>query len=295
MIGSDPSSPRDDAPRRGGLSTSYYGAIESGVGRPRTVVLTDEDEHVANRWLCPFCTLRECMYSSLYVRMSVRISTFYRWMFVGVAATAFLVLTSSTVSVVTQSTARTATFSSVEPLSLSASNEYGDTKAGKFAYPFLDNALLAEPYKTATFDVENAMSGCEYTWSITQLATGDVIDSGISESSSFSSSAFKSVGEYTLSIAENNCDDDSYARTSDTTVNNEMTRAVSSMLLTRVGCCAQVWVKYVRRELSTLTVSDREAFLDAFSTLWKVQMMQLMSVLIIASLNVIIGVASGEY
>jgi hypothetical protein len=31
-----------------------------------------------------------------------------------------------------------------------------------------------------------------------------------------------------------------------------------------------VWVKYVRRELSTLTDSDRDAFLDAFSTLWNV-------------------------
>jgi hypothetical protein len=32
----------------------------------------------------------------------------------------------------------------------------------------------------------------------------------------------------------------------------------------------QVWVKYVRRELTSLTDSDRTSFLDALSTLWKV-------------------------
>jgi hypothetical protein len=32
----------------------------------------------------------------------------------------------------------------------------------------------------------------------------------------------------------------------------------------------QVWVKYVRRELMSLTEDDREAFLNAFNTLWKV-------------------------
>lgn len=83
---------------------------------------------------------------------------------------------------------------------------------------------------------------------ISLAPSGDALDSGVSDDGSFSSTAFEAVGEYSLSVSESGCDDSSYARTYSTSV----------------------WVKYVRRELMTLTDADRETFLNAFSTLWKV-------------------------
>jgi hypothetical protein len=77
---------------------------------------------------------------------------------------------------------------------------------------------------------------------------GNEVNSGTSTDGSFSTSNFKTVGEYSVSIAESGCDDSHYTRSLD----------------------KSVWVKYVRRELSTLTDADREAFLNAFSTLWTV-------------------------
>jgi hypothetical protein len=81
-----------------------------------------------------------------------------------------------------------------------------------------------------------------------EASTGQVIDAGVSDSSNFTSSAFETVGQYTLSVSESGCDDDNLGRSVE----------------------QSVWVKYVRRELMSLTVADRETFLDAFSTLWKV-------------------------
>jgi hypothetical protein len=107
--------------------------------------------------------------------------------------------------------------------------------------------LLASPYKTTTFAITNTQSGCQYAWSITDLA-GEGIDSGISTDGSFATSDLKTVGQYSLSVVESDCDDADYERTVDQTL----------------------WVKYVRRELSSLTDDDRESFLNAFSTLWKV-------------------------
>lgn len=134
-----------------------------------------------------------------------------------------------------------------DALSFTASNEYGDTKSSKFAYPFLDDALLAEPYKTALFAITNAGQGCSYGWSITDSAES-ILDSGVTDDASFETSEFKTVGQYILSVTESDCDDISFARVAE----------------------QKIWVKYVRRELTTLTDDDREAFLDAMSTLWEV-------------------------
>jgi hypothetical protein len=83
-------------------------------------------------------------------------------------------------------------------LTLSASDEYGDTSASKFSYPFLskssmqfpvklcyvrlheyasaDDALLASPYKATTFTIGNTESGCQYAWT----AAGSFVDIRIS-------------------------------------------------------------------------------------------------------------------
>jgi hypothetical protein len=134
-----------------------------------------------------------------------------------------------------------------DSLTLSASDEYGDTSASKFPYPFLVGALLASPYKTTTFSVTNAGTGCVYKWAVRDL-DGNVVDKGTATTATFSTSELKTVGEYTVSVAESNCVDTDDSRT----VNQS------------------VWVKYVRRELSSLTDADRETFLNAFSTLWTV-------------------------
>lgn len=54
----------------------------------------------------------------------------------------------------------------VTGLEIKASDEYGDTSLNKFAYPFLDGALLASPYKTTTFTLSNTQATCQIAWSI---------------------------------------------------------------------------------------------------------------------------------
>jgi hypothetical protein len=151
----------------------------------------------------------------------------------------------------TDSTSSSVSTSVADALLLSAADDYGDTSANKFPYPFLTNSLLATPYKTTTFTVSNpAGSDCVYNWVIRDTA-GQAVDKGkvTDGSNAFSSSNLKSVGQYTLSVAESDCaGTDTTDRTVDTTL----------------------WVKYVRRELTTLTDEDRETFLDAFATLWQV-------------------------
>jgi hypothetical protein len=149
-------------------------------------------------------------------------------------------------------TAITPASSSMEALVISASNEYGDPSVSMLPYPFLQDALLAEPYKQTTFTISNTQSGCSYTWSITDSTGGVVQVNGGFTKGQLTTSSLRTVGEYSLSVSESGCDDSSYART-----------------LTK-----SVWVKYVRRELSSLTDSDRETFLDALSTLWKVDTLQ---------------------
>jgi hypothetical protein len=116
-----------------------------------------------------------------------------------------------------------------------------------FVFVFPADALLASPYKTTTFEITNPGSSCQYTWSIADI-DGNEVDHGTASMSSFSTSKLTTTGEYSLKVQESGCTD----------ANTDRNMAKT------------VWVKYVRRELSTLTESDREAFLDAFSTLWTV-------------------------
>jgi hypothetical protein len=128
-------------------------------------------------------------------------------------------------------------------LSVSVSNEYGDYMSNMFDYPFLDDALLVEPYRETTFTVANADSSCSYSWAIKSKGSTD--DSGTSDDGVFTST-LEDVGTYTLKITED-CDSGSSSSLEKT-----------------------IYVKYVRRELSSLTDTDREDFLDAFHTLWEV-------------------------
>ena len=138
-------------------------------------------------------------------------------------------------------------FRSDDELSVTACNEYGDTSSGKSGYPFMEDAILLEPNRDNYVNITEIVSGCKYDWILTGPSAYPVDDqdiySGHTEVGQLTV-APKIVGKYNLSISES-CD-------------NEAGR---TLLQT-------VWVKYVRRELSTLTDSDREEFLDAFATLW---------------------------
>lgn len=134
-------------------------------------------------------------------------------------------------------------------LDVIAYNEYGDTSAGKASYPFLADSILLEPSRDNSINITSISDGCKYDWVLTgpsELPVGDqYIYSGSTTEGSLVV-APKTVGTYSLSISESCSGSD------------ERTLA------------KKAYVKYVRRELSTLTNEDREAFLDAFATLWTV-------------------------
>jgi len=127
-----------------------------------------------------------------------------------------------------------------------------------FSYPFLDSSYLMEPLRenTVAVDIEDessycsgssmASSSCHLSWSLTGVKDSSNVISGCSDSNTFTITP-PSTGQYSLAISFQ-CADASYAE---------------------VGTYS-VWVKYVRREVRTLTDDDREEFLDAFRTLWDV-------------------------
>ena len=127
-----------------------------------------------------------------------------------------------------------------EVMNIEVTNEYGDYMSQLFDYPFLEHALLLEPYRKTTFTITNSESDCDYDWSL----TGDEFQAeGTSDSGAFESMAEK-PGKYLLAINE--------------TCSSSITRELEQ----------DVYVKYIRRELTSLTIKDREDFLDAFHTLW---------------------------
>ena len=130
----------------------------------------------------------------------------------------------------------------------SISNEYGiwDSSA-MLPYNFLTDALLVEPYKESTIILADPYSGCSYDWSIMKTNNETNKYDGTSTDGHIVLT-LDAVGQYTLTVSES-CGD------------------VSSL---RRQLSISVWVKYVRRELSTLNDVDREEFLDAFYTLWTV-------------------------
>jgi hypothetical protein len=127
---------------------------------------------------------------------------------------------------------------------LSVSNEYG-LYDPKFImnYTFLLDSFLVEPYKESTIVLDSARTGCFYDWSFTKVSNGVIVSSGTSKDG-YIRVTLETVGEYYL-VVLGGCGVKEYLNIS-------------------------VWVKYVRRELTTLNDIDREEFLDAFHTLWTV-------------------------
>lgn len=130
----------------------------------------------------------------------------------------------------------------------SVSNKYGVWNPTEMlSYPFLLDALLLEPYKETAIVLATPISGCTYNWYFTDVNNDTISSRGISTNGTIVTTLY-SAGEYILTASEN-C---TYISDSE----RQLTKSV--------------WVKYVRRELSTLQTSDREDFLDAFYTLWTV-------------------------
>lgn len=129
-------------------------------------------------------------------------------------------------------------------LGISIANEYSSTGNTMFPYPFLNNSLLIEPYRDHTMTVTGLDSDedCEYDWMMKGGKTDAEVVSGTTRGGT-STVSVNTTGMYTLQLVST---------------------------CTGEGTMANVWVKYVRRELMSLTEDDREEFLDALSTLWQV-------------------------
>lgn len=124
------------------------------------------------------------------------------------------------------------------------SNEYSNNGKKMFSYPFLEHASLMEPFRDNTVTVTGFDISCNAPkWTFARVDGGLAVEShGTIEEGSIEFIVVpKSTGQYTLEIIQA-CSDFYVAKT--------------------------VWVKYVRREISTLTDEDREEFLDAFYELW---------------------------
>ena len=132
-------------------------------------------------------------------------------------------------------------------------NEYSSTGKTMFPYPFLEGALLLEPHRESTVTMFGA-SSCALQWTLTpsspQLDPSHAQSGSTNGNDNHLLNVFyitpTKTGQYLLTVIDS-CSSDSGYRFTQT-----------------------VWVKYVRRELQSLTENDRMEFLDAFHTLWDV-------------------------
>lgn len=131
----------------------------------------------------------------------------------------------------------------------SVSDSYGIRNATNMpTYAFLVDSVLVEPYKETIIRLTDPIFGCSYEWYFNDTS-GFAIVNGTSTDGNIAVTLRK-AGKYSLFVSEK-CDD--------------VLDSTSSRRLDK-----NVWVKYVRRELSSLNEEDRENFLDAFYTLWTV-------------------------
>jgi hypothetical protein len=132
-----------------------------------------------------------------------------------------------------------------------ATNEYSSRVTHKmFPYPFLEDGVLVEPYKPTKITI-NGINGNTFYWSIVNVKDPSIAFHGEALECLDFTVTLTVVGEYLLTVEESF---DGY-------------RDVYRMRALK----QPLWVKYVRREISTLTDDDREEFLDAFRVLWDIQ------------------------
>jgi hypothetical protein len=130
--------------------------------------------------------------------------------------------------------------SSFSTLTISVEREYKSDSV-MFPYPFLDNAFLMEPYReNKVFVGCGGNDMCSFSWTLL-TDEGVAALSGRADDPVFTVTPVK-TGRYSLVVDSG-----------DGNVNSFI-----------------IWVKYVRRELQSLTESDRNEFLDALRVLWDV-------------------------
>lgn len=131
--------------------------------------------------------------------------------------------------------------SSPLPLDFTALNFY-QARDGKPAqdYPWLKNIKLIEPYRNTTLAVTYPREGIDYRWEI-RAGTDLSSEADIRETGAEVVVALTKVDENVITLLEVNATDQTVERSLDETV----------------------MVKYVRREIRTLTQPDREELLDA--------------------------------
>ena len=137
---------------------------------------------------------------------------------------------------------------SVNALTISSvSNVYGIWDVTRMLpYSFLENSYLVEPYRETVLKIDDYNTYCPITWIITN-GTGFASSSGTTLDGNMTI-ILTAVGEYSFTAVEK-CG-----------VPTKSDRYLNEV----------IWVKYVRREISSLNDLDREEFLDAFRTMWTV-------------------------
>ncbi|CAN0234756.1 unnamed protein product [Pylaiella littoralis] len=136
----------------------------------------------------------------------------------------------------------------VRPLSFEALNFYHarDGKPG-LDYPWLRDVKLIEPHRETTLSVSSPRDGYEYIW---EVRGGDADEADLHTTASGAEAVV------ILTIL-----DDNVIRLKEVNSEGTVVRRLDEMVM----------VKYVRREIRTLTDEEREELLDAMFTLWEVK------------------------
>ncbi|CAM9421765.1 unnamed protein product [Ectocarpus sp. 6 AP-2014] len=140
------------------------------------------------------------------------------------------------------------TVEEVAPLSFQALNFY-HIRDGKPAqdYPWLQDVKLVEPHRETTLSVASPRDGYDYIWEVR---------SGNTDDTEVRASARGAEALITLTIL-----DDNVITLKEVNSDGEIMRQLDELVM----------VKYVRREIRTLTDDEREELFDAMFTLWDVR------------------------
>ncbi|CAB1105720.1 unnamed protein product [Ectocarpus sp. CCAP 1310/34] len=146
----------------------------------------------------------------------------------------------SLVDIVTSSAETTGTVEEVAPLSFQALNFY-HIRDGKPAqdYPWLQDVKLIEPHRETTMSVSSPRDGYDYIWEVR---------SGDTDNTKVRASARGAVVLITLTIL-----DDNVITLKEVNSDGEIMRQLDELVM----------VKYVRREIRTLTDNEREELFHA--------------------------------
>ncbi|CAM9789553.1 unnamed protein product, partial [Scytosiphon promiscuus] len=136
----------------------------------------------------------------------------------------------------------------LSPLSFEAVNFYHlrDGKPG-VAYPWLQDVKLIEPYRETTLSVSSPRDGYDYVWEVRSADPADDDELRASASGASAVVVLTVLDENMVTVKEVNSD-------------GEVVRQLDELVI----------VKYVRREIRTLTDEEREELFDAMYTLWSV-------------------------